>query len=377
MTMRQFIPSHPQFLCNYGVYYHVSQLGQSQNLRFMVLVEEAHNILLRHSQGYETVMEMVLRQVREYGVGICLLDQHPSLISLPARGTYTTIAFSLPAYEDVHAVDNSMALGQDREYLSKLKVGQAIVHLRDRFMKPFLVRFPKAELGSYFPSRSPADSNLPKRRVIYPTHNLLSQRANALLLDIADNPLTPTSQRYRQLSLNPKLGNELRRELLSRRFVKQVDINTGQARVRLLELSSEGCKFLRERGIVIRRDYRRGGLEHQFWCQKAKKHYEKHGYGVLEEIRIGNGKAVDLVAVNEQERIAIEVETGKSDVAGNVRKCIEAGFESIVILAVSRAVLNRIRPPLFRQFPRARKRTLSLLLASQLLVTSANERKAA
>jgi len=329
------------------LYYHVSQLGHSPSLRFFVLVEEAHNILLRHAQGYETVMEMVLRQVREYGVGICLLDQHPSLISLPARGTYTTIAFSLPAYEDVHAVDNSMALGQDREYLSKLKVGQAIVHLRDRFMKPFLVQFPKAELGSYLPSRKPPVGNLPKSRVIYPGHRLLSQRAKALLLDIADNPITSTSQRYRQLSLNPKQGNELRKELLAQRLIQHVDINTGKARIRLIQPTQEGKMLLREQGIRIVEHRRKGSLVHQYWCQKAKEHFEKKGYGVLEEVEIGKGKAVDLVAINDQERIAIEVETGKSDVVGNVRKCLGANFSKIVVVAVSahieRQILSRLR----------------------------------
>jgi len=37
------------------------------------------------------------------------------------------------------------------------------------------------------------------------------------------------------------------------------------------------------------------------------------------------------------ERIAIEVETGRSDVEGNVKKCKEAGFEKVVVVYTNRS----------------------------------------
>ena len=60
------------------------------------------------------------------------------------------------------------------------------------------------------------------------------------------------------------------------------------------------------------------------------------GYRVEKEVPVGDGKAVDLVASKGRKRIAIEVETGKSDVEGNTKKCKEAGFEEVVILYTSR-----------------------------------------
>ena len=48
----------------------------------------------------------------------------------------------------------------------------------------------------------------------------------------------------------------------------------------------------------------------------------------------GDG-VVDLVAENDTARVAIEVETGKSDVAENVRKSRGAGFNRIVLFATS------------------------------------------
>ena len=47
--------------------------------------------------------------------------------------------------------------------------------------------------------------------------------------------------------------------------------------------------------------------------------YESKGYRVEKEYPLGGGKAVDLVAIKWDDRIAIEVETGKSNEEENVR----------------------------------------------------------
>ncbi len=38
------------------------------------------------------------------------------------------------------------------------------------------------------------------------------------------------------------------------------------------------------------------------------------------------------MATKGEERIAIEIETGKSDIKENVRKCKEAGFEKVILV---------------------------------------------
>lgn len=56
---------------------------------------------------------------------------------------------------------------------------------------------------------------------------------------------------------------------------------------------------------------------------------------------IGKGKAVDLVVTKGNERIAVEVETGRSDVKSNVRKCREAGFKDVVVIRTNRGKLSQ------------------------------------
>lgn len=61
-------------------------------------------------------------------------------------------------------------------------------------------------------------------------------------------------------------------------------------------------------------------------------HYKAKGYKVEKELPIDDGKAIDLVATKGNERTAIEIETGKSDVKANVKKCKEAGFGKVIVV---------------------------------------------
>lgn len=49
-----------------------------------------------------------------------------------------------------------------------------------------------------------------------------------------------------------------------------------------------------------------------------------------EVIHIGGAWTVDLVANKDGERIAVEMETGKSDMAANARKSERAAFQKLI-----------------------------------------------
>ena len=51
---------------------------------------------------------------------------------------------------------------------------------------------------------------------------------------------------------------------------------------------------------------------------------------------------VDVVAKKDGRRIAIEVETGKSDSLYNIRKDLEAGFEEVIILCLNKDIKEKL-----------------------------------
>ena len=44
---------------------------------------------------------------------------------------------------------------------------------------------------------------------------------------------------------------------------------------------------------------------------------------------------MDILASQNGKRIAYEVETGTSDISANIRKCLDAGFDQIVVAFTS------------------------------------------
>ena len=131
-------------------HYRMAQ-GEREKFKHAILIEEAHHILLRKKQevmGEETITDVILREIRELGEAIVLLDQHPSLISKPALGnTYTTIAMNLKHRSDIQMISDSLLLDMERtRYLGKLEIGTAMVKLQGRWFDPFLVRFPLVKM---------------------------------------------------------------------------------------------------------------------------------------------------------------------------------------------------------------------------------------
>jgi Holliday junction resolvase-like predicted endonuclease len=74
--------------------------------------------------------------------------------------------------------------------------------------------------------------------------------------------------------------------------------------------------------------------------KKADAYFQQQGYEVTREHVIHGNGAIDLLAEKPSGRIAVEVETGKSDIAENLAKLRRAGFDRIVVIATSPAAVT-------------------------------------
>ena len=122
-------------------------------LRGVIILEEAHHVLNREKSrilGTETVIDLIFREVRELGMGIVYIDQHPSLISYPALGNTSTHIYMNLGLDTKHTSDildasNMLGLKYEEEgnYLRRLPIGHAFILMRNlAFPNPFLVEFP-------------------------------------------------------------------------------------------------------------------------------------------------------------------------------------------------------------------------------------------
>lgn len=117
-----------------------------------VILEEAHHVLNREKSaklGSESVIELVFREIRELGLGMIYIDQHPSMVSYPAIGNtsthiYMNLGLDTKHSSDIQDANNMLGLNKDEEgaYIRHLPVGHGFMLLRNsEFTQPFLVRF--------------------------------------------------------------------------------------------------------------------------------------------------------------------------------------------------------------------------------------------
>lgn len=370
-------------------------LGPHKELTNMIILEEAHNLLLkRSSESRESVLETSIRMVRQYGLGYVFVDQSASLLSKVAfANSYATIALSQKLRSDVQTIAGAMNLTEEqRDALSTLAVGTAVVRLADEHPEAFLIKIPRfpiregcvsdseiqARMATCYgntrtnnPAKtislevsavpagdknditnknlqnrstrppSPKDSDEKKNSEsnTNPPNDKLNREEIRFLADVASKPLSTTVSRYQRLNLSRRRGNAIRESLESAGIIERVSIATRSGQVVLYQLTDFGFSAVRSVGIEVGSKPRES-LEHRYWVEQTKRHFEEKGYEVTREHPVKGNGAVDLLAERPGERIAIEIETGKSNIQANLNKTLGAGFDEVLIIATSPAAIS-------------------------------------
>jgi len=376
--------------------------GPQEKLTNIIILEEAHNLLLKKaSDSKESVLETSIRMVRQYGLGYVFVDQSASLLSRVAfANSYATIALSQKLRSDVQTVSGAMNLtDEQKQALNTLPVGTAVVRVADEYPEPFLVKIRlcsiregcisdkaiKAKWGTYYsdissnssirtflevvspisaPDKkeekkrnnintkdnthppSPRESQDKKNQSLLsydskpePPNKRLSREQIRFLTDIAARPLSTTVSRYHRLNLSRRRGNAIRQHLAAAGIIKAVTIATRSGQVVLYELTDSGRTLCSSEHIEVRAKPRQS-LEHRYWVRQTAKYFEKKAYDVKHEHPVKGNGAIDILATRGGRKVAVEVETGKSNIKANLDKIKNAGFDRIVFVATSSAAVS-------------------------------------
>jgi hypothetical protein len=179
---------------------------------------------------------------------------------------------------------------------------------------------------------------------------ILTEDERRFLADIARNPISGVVGRYTRIGINRYQGNLLQQRLLNKKLISWKPVSKGKGRLKVLVLTDEGKKAIPDVKVekVL---HKSSSWEHEYWKFRVADHYRKKGYEVTFEYKIGDGKSVDLVAEKNGKKIAIEIETGKSDAVYNIRKDLEAGFDEVVVFCIDKKIINQIRSKLRSIYP--------------------------
>lgn len=351
------------------VWIHHFRLLETQREKFKhcIIIEEAHNILSVSAK--ETVVDTLMREIRELGESIMLVDQHPSQISIPAMGnTYCTIALNMKHTKDIAALAEIMGIPRDyRDVLGQLAMGRAVVRLQARFTRPFQIQIPKVELdkgsvtdadlmqlysADYSDSEADLDGTNPEtaNEDIPVEHksnpDSLTELERLLINDIQDYPYDGVVRRYTRLGVSRRRGNSAKDRLIEHGLIQTVDIPTKTGKVVLLEFTPIMKKYLEEQGFEFP-GIREGGLLHMYWKHEIQRILEQSGWTVEMEKPIGNGQTVDLEARKGEMVVAVEVETGARGFE-NIRKLLALPWAWIVSFSTDESVKSKTQSDLHK-----------------------------
>ncbi|MCA9272808.1 MAG: ATP-binding protein [Phycisphaerales bacterium] len=351
-----------------------------EKLRLVCVIEEAHRLLSQ--SGRESVLEQSLREARELGLGLIVVDQTPSHMSHTALANlHTFVAMRLGQQADVQTAARSLLLREDqRSILHALGVGQAVVRsghwpsavqidvpkvqiqkgsVSDRDLEALHLTGPYARgnAGSTDPAckaaAHPLEEPIPPiprpesphtetESLPGPVDRILSVHPDAgmLLRDVIAHPVDGVMTRYRRLGLSRRRGDGAKKTLLGSGLVTAVPLRTPEGSTTLLEPSARALEWASDRGVI--RPPVNGSLIHEYWCDRIAKQLDSLGWNVQREVPIADGR-LDVLATRESKSLAVEVETGKSNWAKNIERLAFHPSRHKFVLWLEQETIQRAR----------------------------------
>ena len=235
-------------------YYQARQTRE--HLQHVLILEEAQNLAPKEAQGDRTLVDVLFSQCREYGLGLVLIAQMPSMISRSALANiHTFIASGVKERTDAATLQSVMLLDLDQmNALGKLPLGMSVVRLhRPGVTEAWLMRTPKVPIvkGAISdglirqamaplirPTEQPAmgaqSANQPK----------LTESETAVLKDVALMPDSGVVARYTRLGLSGRQGDKAKRALIEMGLVEEIEEITPRGRIKVIRLSDAGKRYL-------------------------------------------------------------------------------------------------------------------------------------
>lgn len=266
-------------IVSYWIYNFMLEEPNRERLKLVLIIEEAHNILHTHEKR-ESIIEMLLRQCREIGIGAIIIDQEPHLISSAVlSNTYTSIFMNLKNPSDVNIASNVCLIdSSEKNYFQILPQGSGIVKFQDRWFKPILVRFPKIDL------RKGCINDLGLKRY-------LEEPQKAQNWGLWAFKTSKTCAGGHENSFSNPVGW--------------------------------------------------GGTEHEYWRKFWEEKLKSEGWEVQTEALRLRGTA-DILAKKSGRTLAVEIETGKSNATWNIKQNLHSNFDEIFIVCTDEIAFKKV-----------------------------------
>ena len=136
-------------------------------------------------------------------------------------------------------------------------------------------------------------------------------------------------------------ANRLKGQLLAQGWLEDQTVDIGQTRKVILRLTKQSKDAL----FLDASEPQYGSIVHEYWKRFYAQRFREQGYHVEFEVPRQSGR-VDVVARKDSEKIAIEIETGKSNFIRNVQQDLAAKYDKVLVVATDKLAFGKIEKKL-------------------------------
>jgi len=247
--------------------------GTRETLKGVIILEEAHHVLNREKSkklGSESVIDLIFREIRELGMGMVYIDQHPSLVSYPALGNtsthiYMNLGLDTQHSSDVQDASSMLGLNYEEQgvHIRKLPVGHGFMLCRNSsFPNPFTVSFtefkvkkgsvtdehikrimqPRNPIMSTFPSKFPK-AQQPEKIDIMETAKTLQSGEWEIIKILGSGHATFASQIYRLVRVSGGIFKKRAEKLMEKGVIGMSSAKIRKNRMNYYYLTELGEKI--------------------------------------------------------------------------------------------------------------------------------------
>jgi len=355
------------------------KLRDTVNTPLVVVFDEAQRFI--KPAGYsgtvlgDPAMLDLIRTFRKRSTGMILATQVASELPPVVFGNVATSMFlQTTDGSSILQIGRSLSLSQEQmKFMPEIPQRCALVRYPN-FPKPFLVKIPELRLDrtiseeqinkimapvlaslKWKPRPNEIDDAMPVRNDRSPDEKKqmtkkerkekpLAKDETDYLIEVARTPFEPVTERDKRLGLSGYKGDSLRGKLTQRAMVVAHKIFTGRrgGQITILETTPEAWKYLRSIKAGVEPPPGKGGFLHKYYQHQLKIYLDlNHGCeAVIEDM--SSGKAVDVSAEIDSERIAYEIlVNGVAKEQDNILKDAES-YGRIVMLVQDEKQLNEL-----------------------------------
>jgi len=328
--------------------------GVTEEIRLVVVLDEAWKLCKRE----DSLPVAIVKEGRKYGYSLIVSTQDIIDVAEPIlsnAGTGIIHRTEHPRY--LSFFERAYDLTEiELSRIRNLSIGEAMIKLSTD-PKPFFTKIEmetaeetqinEKTISSVEKGKISVSSAERQKILPYPSPDLygLPDAEKKLLRIVAEGSAYSIIDCYRKAEMNDYQGNKAKEQLLKRGLIEQVVLPTISIKGRkpvALVLTEKGEIEAKKLGIKSSPLMgRKGGVLHNYLINLVTQEFQKRNCRTEIEKAIGESRTVDVLVDG---RLAVEVETGESDIESNIRKLLTTDFEILFVCAdssVKRIVVRR------------------------------------